>query len=77
MTTKLSNSPEGLVQFLSWNVRGLNSQLKRGKVFAHMKTFKADIHFLQQTHLKKMAQRWLRPAWASQIYQSNFTTKGL
>lgn len=71
----LSNSTEGLVRFLSWNVRGLNSPLKRGKVFAHIKTFRADIHFLQETHLKQSDQRCLKPAWASQVYQSNFTTK--
>lgn len=42
---------------------------------AHLKTFKADIHFLQETHLKKNAQRCLRPACASQVYQPNFTAK--
>lgn len=44
----------------------------------HTKTFRADIHFLHETHLKKKkktAQRCLKPAWASHEYQSNFTTK--
>lgn len=69
---KHSNSGINLV---SWNVRGMNSPLKRGKVYAHLRALKTDICFLQETHIKKTAAKVLRPSWASQVYQSNFSTK--
>lgn len=37
--------------FLTWNVKGLNNQVKRKRVFTHMQNFKPDIVFLQETHL--------------------------
>ena len=37
--------------FVSWNVKGLNHPVKRSKVFAHLKKLKADIVYLQETHL--------------------------
>lgn len=40
------------VTFVSWNVRGLNNPVKRGKVLSHLKTLGLDIVFLQETHLK-------------------------
>ena len=65
----------GAVRLVSWNVRGMNSPVKRGKVFAHLKSLKADICFLQETHIKKSAAKVLRLRWASQIFQSNLLVK--
>ena len=65
----------GAVRLVSWNVRGMNSPVKRGKVFAHLKSLKADICFLQETHIKKSAAKVLRLRWASQIFQSNLSVK--
>lgn len=53
----------------------MNSPVKRGKIYAHLKSLKADICFLQETHIKKSAAKVLRLQWASQIYQSNFSVK--
>lgn len=53
----------------------MNSPVKRGKIYAHLKSLKADICFLQETHIKKTAARILRLQWATQIYQSNFSVK--
>ena len=41
------------VTLVSWNVKGMNTPLKRGKVYVHLRTLKADICFLQETHIKK------------------------
>ena len=63
------------VTFTSWNCRGVGQTLKRGKVFAHLKSLGADIIFLQETHIRPTEQRRLRAAWVSQVYQSNFSSK--
>lgn len=63
------------VTFISWNVRGMGHQIKRGKVFAYLKSLSADIIFLQETHIKQTEQRRLRSNWISQVYQSSFSSK--
>lgn len=44
-------------------------------MFAHLRTIKADMCFLQETHIRKTAAKVLRPSWASYVFQSNFSTK--
>lgn len=63
------------ITLVSWNVWGLGHTIKRGKVFAHFKSLKADIMFLQETHIKATEQRRLRANWISQVYQSPFSSK--
>lgn len=63
------------ITLVSWNVRGLGHAVKRGEVFAHLKSLGADIMFLQETHIKATEQRRLRAIWISQVYQSPFTSK--
>lgn len=36
---------------------------------------KTDTGFLQETHIKNTAAKVLRPSWASQLSQSDFSTK--
>uniref|UniRef100_A0A8D0CV61 exodeoxyribonuclease III n=1 Tax=Sander lucioperca TaxID=283035 RepID=A0A8D0CV61_SANLU len=62
------------LQLISWNVKGLGSPVKRGKVFKHLKSLSADIIFLQETHIKTAMQHRLKCNWVSQIYQSSFTS---
>lgn len=63
------------IKITSWNVRGMNSPLKRGKVYAHLRAHKSYIYFLQETHIKKKAAKILCPLLAPQVDQSNFSTK--
>lgn len=65
----------GAIRLVIWNVRGMNSPVKRGKVYAHLKSLKADICFLQETHIIKSSAGVLCPPWASQIFQFNYTVK--
>lgn len=52
-------SPQSLLQvhmvshinFVSWNVKGLNHLIKRSKVFSHLKQLRADLAFLEETHV--------------------------
>lgn len=41
----------GQLTVVTWNVRGLNHPVKRGKVLVHLKALSSDIIFLQETHL--------------------------
>lgn len=63
------------ISLVSWNIRGLGHAVKRGKVFAHLKSLKADIMFLQETHIKPTQQRRLRANWISQLYHAPFSSK--
>lgn len=64
------------VTFVSWNVRGMGHQIKRGKVLAHLKSLSANIIiFLQETTINQTEQRHLRSNWISQVYQSSFSSK--
>ncbi|XP_062893735.1 LINE-1 retrotransposable element ORF2 protein isoform X1 [Mobula hypostoma] len=63
------------VRFISWNVKGLNGPVKRAKVFSHLKQLKADILFLQETHLRVEDHNRLRKAWISQVFHSRFNSR--
>lgn len=53
--TDTSNSNTNIggsaVRFTSWNVKGLRGPVIQAKIFAHLKKFKTEIAFLQETHL--------------------------
>ena len=68
-------SDVGAVNFLSWNVKGLNSPVKRNKVFSHIHQLKADIMFLQETHLKATDHQRLHRNWIGQQFHSKFHSK--
>lgn len=38
------------IKSVSWNVRGINSPIKRNKILKHLKKLKADVCMLQETH---------------------------
>lgn len=47
-----TSSLSGVIRLMSWNVKGLNSRLKRNKILNHLKCLNTKIAFLQETHLK-------------------------
>lgn len=65
----------GGLTFCSWNIRGANEPIKRGKILAQLKSLNMDIAFLQETHLKQQTQIRLRANWIGQTYYSSFTSK--
>lgn len=69
-----TDKARGLV-FTSWNVKGMNHPIKRGKVLSHLKSLNSDIMFLQETHLKNDAHSRLRSNWIGHIYHSTFSSK--
>ena len=76
INTTCPNSDNGsTTRFLSWNVRGLNSPIKRSKVLSHLKRLNADIVFLQETHLRDRDQVRLKSPWVSDVFHSTFDSK--
>lgn len=59
---------------LSWTVRGLNNAVKRHKVYSYLRSLQAEIIFVQETHAKDI-RALIKPAWAAQLYPSNFQLK--
>lgn len=61
--------------FTSWNTRGLNEPVKRGKILSHLKSIGSDIMFLQETHLKNNSHFRLKAKWIGAVYHSTFPCK--
>uniref|UniRef100_A0A8C4S3X3 Reverse transcriptase domain-containing protein n=1 Tax=Erpetoichthys calabaricus TaxID=27687 RepID=A0A8C4S3X3_ERPCA len=66
---------DGTVNFVSWNVKGLNHELKRKKVCSHLTGLNAKIVFLQETHLLTKDQFRLQKDWTGQMFHSSFIKK--
>lgn len=66
---------KNLVNFVSWNCKGLNGAVKRGNILAHLKKLGTDIGYLQETHLRKQDHQKLRGGWIGQVFHFNFTAK--
>lgn len=62
-------------KFITWNVKGLNNFAKRKRVFNHLSTFKPDIVFLQETHLRSSQSSRLSQSWLPHVYHSGFNSK--
>lgn len=62
-------------RFVSWNVRGVNGAIKRGKVISHMRQLKGDIYFLQETHLKTSEISRIKRPWMSHVFHSKFSMR--
>ena len=63
------------IRFITWNVKGMNHPNKRSRVFSHLKHLKAEIIFLQETHLRIADQTRLRKPWIGQVFHSSFNSK--
>lgn len=63
---------KGKLNLISWNVKGLNHQVKRGKVFTHLKQLRAEIVFLQETHLLDSDQWHLGKCQRGKLFHSSF-----
>lgn len=57
---------------VSYNIKGLNSPIKRKKVLNQLKNFKCSIAMLQETHLSEKEHRKLRREWVEQQYSSTY-----
>lgn len=63
------------VRFLSWNIKGMGSPIKRSRILTHLKRLNADLVFLQETHMRIKDQVRLKCPWVSEVFHSNFNSK--
>lgn len=62
------------VTIISWNVRGLNSRVKRSLVFNFLKLHRPDICILQETHLTGGRVLSLKKPWVGHYYNATFSS---
>lgn len=61
------------IKFLTWNVRGIWDQLKRTAVFGCLKSYRADIIVLVETHVTGQLQRAIKRPWIGWAYHATHT----
>lgn len=62
-------------RLISWNVKGLGSTIKRGRVMSHLKQLKGDVYFLQETHMLNKEVARLKVGWVGDVFHSTFNCK--
>lgn len=63
------------LNLISWNVRGINSPIKRRKILTYLKRQSTDVIFIQETHLSDAEHVKLRRDWVGHVYHSSFNSK--
>uniref|UniRef100_A0A803JST4 Reverse transcriptase domain-containing protein n=1 Tax=Xenopus tropicalis TaxID=8364 RepID=A0A803JST4_XENTR len=62
------------LSILSWNVRGLNDQIKRKLVLDYVKKQTPEVIMLQETHLQGSKTLALKRPWVGWAFHSTFST---
>lgn len=62
------------LKITTWNVRDLGERAKRLAVLSHLKSQRADISILVETHLAGQKQMSLKKPWVGWLYQAPYTT---
>lgn len=55
------------IDFLTWNVRGLNHLIKRMKMLTHLGKIRCDVAFIQKTHLSAVEANNLQRDWVGGV----------
>lgn len=63
------------MKLVSWNVRGINSPIKKAKILSHLKKLNADICLLQEAHLTDSEHKKLQTSQFAQIVFSSYSSK--
>ncbi len=64
-----------ITRFISWNVKGVNNNVKISRVLSHLQHLRGDVFFLQETHLKTSDIQRLKRAWVGHLYHSKFSAR--
>lgn len=59
---------------MSWNINGSGNPVKRRKVLSYLKTNKADIVFIQETHLNEGESEKFKTGWVRHIFYSSLSS---
>ena len=60
-------------KFSSWNVRGLNKLVKLKQVMSRIRQSKAQIVFLQETHLTAVDVVRVKRRWSGQVFSASLS----
>lgn len=63
------------VKFISWNINGCGSPMKRRKILSFLKNNQADIVFIQETHMQGLEAEKFRVGWVGHVFYSSFSSK--
>lgn len=63
------------IRLISWNVKGMNNNVKSNKVISHLQELKGDLFFLQETHLCKSESSRIKKPWMSHLFHSRFSER--
>lgn len=63
------------LKFVTFNIKGLQSPVKRKRVYMYLKKLGAEIVFLQETHLTDSEHKKLKREWVGQVFASSFNYK--
>lgn len=61
------------IKFLTWNVRGIHDKIKRTAIFGCLKSYRADISVLVETHVTGQIQIALKRPWIGWAYHATHT----
>lgn len=61
------------IKFLTWNVRGIRDKIKRSAIFGCLKSYRADISVLVETHVTGQLQNALKRPWIGWTYHATHT----
>lgn len=59
---------------MSWNINGSGNPVKRLKVLSYLKTNKADIVFIQETHLNEEEAAKFKTGWVRYVFHSSLSS---
>lgn len=63
------------VKFISWNINGCSSPIKRRKIVSFLKNNQADIVMIQETHMQGLEAEKFKVGWVGHLFHSSFSNK--
>lgn len=59
------------LNFISYNVKGINHPIKRKKIISQLKRLNCSVALLQETHLSAEEHKKLRREWVGQVFSAS------